>query len=74
MVTGNSVPHIKALAAEVQLRLKEAGTPCYRKSGSAESAWIAMDYVDVVVHIFSAQTRAYYALEALWSDAVRLEA
>ncbi len=73
IATGNSPPHIKALADEVTRTLKTAGTRCHRKSGTAESQWMAMDYVDVVVHLFSAETRSYYALEELWSDAVRVD-
>ncbi len=70
IVHGNSTPHIKALAEEVQVRLKkEDGVRTHRTSGTADSAWIAMDYVDVVLHIFSRETREYYALEELWSDA-----
>lgn len=73
MVTGTSAPHIKALADETAVTLKKEGVKCYRKSGTPESRWIAMDYLDVVVHIFSADTRTYYALEELWSDAERIE-
>ncbi len=69
IVHGNSTPHIKALAEEVHVRLKKEGVRTHRTSGTAESAWIAMDYVDVVVHIFSRETREYYALQDLWSDA-----
>ena len=36
-------------------------------SGDPESGWIVSDYVDVVVHVFSAEARAYYALEKLWA-------
>lgn len=74
IVHGNSSPHIKALAEEVHLRLKQEGVRNHRKSGSPESAWIAMDFVDVVVHVFSGETRQYYALEELWSDAERISA
>ncbi len=73
MVTGTSAPHIKALADETVVTLKKEGVRCYRRSGTPESRWIAMDLVDVVVHIFSAETRSYYALEELWSDAKRIE-
>ena len=38
-------------------------------SGDPESGWIAIDYVDVVVHVFSPEARAYYALEKLWESA-----
>ena len=72
IVTGTSSPHLRALSEEVESALREAGTRCYRKSGTADSLWIAMDFIDVVVHVFTAETRAYYALEELWSDAVRL--
>ena len=39
----------------------------YRVSGDPESGWIVCDFVDVVVHIFSAEARAYYQLEKLWT-------
>lgn len=73
MVTGNSAPHIKALADETAASLKKRKVRCYRKSGTPESHWMVMDFVDVVVHIFSSETRSYYALEELWSDAERID-
>ncbi len=69
LVTGNNVPHIKALAECVEVALKKAHVRCFRVSGKPESEWIAMDYLDFVIHIFSPERRAYYALEQLWSDA-----
>lgn len=73
MVTGTSGPHIKALSDEVRRALKDRDIRCYRQSGTAESQWVVLDFVDVVVHIFSRDTRAYYALEELWSDAPRVD-
>ncbi len=73
MATGTSAPHIKALAEEVQKVLKQQEVRCHRKSGTAESQWMVLDFVDVVVHIFSRDARAYYALEDLWSDAPRMD-
>ena len=70
--TGTSAPHLKALAEEVELTLKKEGQRVYRKAGSPDSGWIAADYVDVVVHLFLAEAREYYALEQLWNDAPRL--
>ncbi len=69
IVTGNNIPHIKALAESVDVGLKKAGMRCFRVSGTPESEWIAMDYFDMVVHIFSSERRSYYDLEQLWSDA-----
>ena len=40
-----------------------------RVEGLTESRWILMDYLDVVVHVFTPDTRDYYRLEQLWGDA-----
>ena len=40
-----------------------------RVEGSAETGWILMDYLDVVVHIFTPETRDFYRLEQLWGEA-----
>ena len=59
VATGTAAPHLKALV--------KALPKAYRVSGDPESGWIVCDFVDVVVHIFSAEARAYYALEKLWA-------
>jgi ribosome-associated protein len=40
-----------------------------RVEGLSEARWILMDYLDVVVHVFTPETRAYYRLEQLWGEA-----
>lgn len=72
VATGNSGPQLKAMASSVLQSLKEAGVAAYRNSGSPESGWIVLDYVDVVIHIFLPQARQYYAVEELWAKAPRL--
>ncbi len=72
IVTGHNTPHLKALAEELDRELGQAGLRCARRSGQPESGWMVADYLDVVVHIFSAHHRDYYALEQLWSDARRV--
>ena len=67
--TGTAAPHLKALVAGTQAAMKGAGIESYRTSGDPQSGWIVVDYVDVVVHVFSPEARAYYALEKLWTDA-----
>jgi len=67
VATGSAAPHLKALVAETQAAMKAAGVASYRTSGDPESGWIVVDYVDVVVHVFSPEARAYYALERLWA-------
>ena len=59
VATGSAAPHLKAL-------VKALGKKAYRVSGDPESGWIVSDYIDVVVHVFSPEARAYYALEKLW--------
>ena len=66
VATGTAAPHLKALIAGTQRAMKEAGISSYRTSGDPESGWIVVDYVDVVVHVFSPEARAYYAREKLW--------
>ena len=69
VATGTAAPHLKALVAGTQAAMKEAGINSYRTSGDPQSGWIVVDYVDVVVHVFSPEARAYYALEKLWESA-----
>ncbi len=66
VASGMSKPHIKALYEDVLVRLKHEGTPCYRHNGEVEGGWVVLDYVDVVVHIFTAEARDYYQVEDLW--------
>ena len=72
IATGKNPPHIKALISEVERELTQAGVRRYRHSGTPESRWVVADYLDAVIHIFSPETRSYYALERLWSDAKRV--
>ena len=69
VATGVAAPHLKGLISGVQGAMKDAGEKSYRTSGDPESGWIVVDYVDVVVHVFSPEARAYYALEKLWDAA-----
>ena len=69
VATGTAAPHLKALVAGAQAAMKDVGVDSYRTSGDPQSGWIVVDYVDIVVHVFSPEARAYYALEKLWKDA-----
>ena len=69
VASGNSPAHLKALLNEVLVKLKDDGTRCFRRSGDPESGWLVIDYVDVIIHLFTPETREYYAVETLWAQA-----
>ncbi|MBQ7688876.1 MAG: ribosome silencing factor [Clostridia bacterium] len=72
LATGTSNTHIRSLADEVEFKMREAGFEPLRIEGRA-TGWILQDYGDVIVHVFSAEQRAQYALEKLWGDAERVD-
>lgn len=66
---GNSNTQVKALAGEVEEKLQETGiSPCHIE-GYNEAVWTVLDYGSVIVHIFNRESRDFYKLEKLWSDA-----
>lgn len=68
--TGNSHPQVDALADNVEEFAKKATKENpIGIEGRENSEWILLDYSDVVVHIFLRETREFYKLEKLWSDA-----
>ena len=73
LVTGTSRRQLHAISEEIdQIFENELGDRRLGIEGYAESRWILLDYGDVVVHMFDAETRAYYALEDLWAGAQRV--
>jgi len=68
--SGNTGRQAKAIHDGILEGLKhEHDTTPGRVEGSADGGWILMDYLDVVVHIFTPQTREFYRLEQLWGEA-----
>ncbi|MEP6956444.1 MAG: ribosome silencing factor [Chthoniobacterales bacterium] len=71
--SASSEPQIKAVAGEIEGRLKqEHKVRPVAVDGFPTSQWIVLDYMQVIVHIFHAEKRDFYSLEDLWSDAPRL--
>lgn len=71
--SGTNPRQIQAISDEVELRLKRAGSYPNNVEGYKQAEWVLLDYVDFVVHIFSAAARRYYDLERLWRTAKKLE-
>jgi ribosome-associated protein len=67
--SGRSTRQSKAIADEIRFRLKGDGTRVLRVEGETEGEWILMDYLSVVVHIFTPRARDFYRLETLWKEA-----
>jgi len=73
VTSGRNSRQVKTIAEEVESRLKaNGGINPLRIEGLGDSQWILLDYGDLVVHVFLDETRTYYDLERLWSDAPRI--
>ena len=67
--SGNTGRQAKAIHDGILEGLKkEHGMNPRRVEGSATAGWILMDYLDVIVHIFTPETRDFYRLEQLWGE------
>ena len=67
---GSSNTQVRAIADFVIEEVKkETGSNPWNKEGFENMQWILLDYVDIVVHIFQAEARAFYDIEGLWADA-----
>ncbi len=66
----SSTIQVKAIAENIEYQVKEnCDEPPYHHEGMSASHWVLVDYVNVVVHIFHGETRKFYRLEEMWSDA-----
>ena len=61
------------MSDEVEEKLSKLGLEPKRIEGYQTASWILLDYYDVIVHIFLRETREFYALERLWSDAGQVD-
>jgi len=72
--TGGNPRQTKAIWDEVYSVLKRDEQVLPRSvAGEAEATWIVADYLDVVLHVFTPDTRRYYRLEELWGDVPSIE-
>ena len=68
--TGNTDRQVKAIHDGVHAGMKQDhGLLPSRVEGLPQAHWVLMDYLDVVVHVFTPETRAFYRLEQLWGEA-----
>ena len=70
LCSGTSDTQIDAIATSIEEEVYKASKQDpWHKEGKLNREWILLDYVDVVVHVFKKERRAFYDLEQLWGDA-----
>jgi ribosome-associated protein len=73
LATGSSEPHLRAIVDEVTERLRiDHGLRPRAVDGGFHTAWVVLDFFDVIVHVMRADLRERYDLEGLWGDAARI--
>jgi ribosome-associated protein len=73
LCSGTSQRQVKAIADAVEESLRAAKVRPAHVEGYDRADWILMDFFTFIVHVFTPQTRTFYALERLWGDAERIE-
>jgi ribosome-associated protein len=73
LLSGRSDRQVRAIAGQIEKKLKEVGSPPLGIEGLRQGRWVLLDCSEVVVHVFEPEVRELYALERLWSDAPVLD-
>lgn len=71
IASGTSDTHLKSISEHIQDTMRNDWKARAKPQGTAESFWMVLDYGDVIVHIFDADTREFYDLERLWSPTLK---
>ncbi|MDR3611700.1 MAG: ribosome silencing factor [Ignavibacteriaceae bacterium] len=67
--SADSDTQVKAIADEVDKKMREEGVRSWHTEGYRSLNWVLIDFVDIVVHVFKKESRDYYSLDKLWGDA-----
>jgi ribosome-associated protein len=67
--SGTSERQMRSVAQELENLGKEHDNTVFRSNRDTGGTWVVVDFVDLVVHLFEPNQRAYYDIEALWADA-----
>ena len=72
--SGTSMPQLRAILRDVAGKVEEElGTKAAHTEGKADTRWVVLDFIDVMVHVMHQDLRDYYGLEDLWKDAKEVE-
>ena len=72
IATATSSTHVRALADEVEEKLKEQGVEPHHIEGKS-TGWIVLDYNSVIVNVFTPDQREFYNLDSMWKDATQID-
>lgn len=67
--SGRSSTQVKSLGGEVEFRIGERGVDPLHYEGRDNNNWVVLDYGEVILHVFSRESREFYKLEKLYGDA-----
>ncbi len=73
IVSGSNDRQVAAITSEIEDKLTEIGVEPKYKEGIRGSRWIALDYGDLIVHVFHQEERELFGLEKVWAEGERLE-
>lgn len=73
IATARSSTHMQGMTNHLLHELRDEGLRPLAAPEAAQTNWSILDYGDVVVHLFSGQSREYYSLESLWGDAKAMD-
>jgi ribosome-associated protein len=73
IATGTSARQMRSVAEQVRELGEQRSFPPMNTSGEEAGQWILVDFVDVVLHLFTPETRAFYDLDGLWADAPKVD-
>jgi ribosome-associated protein len=73
VASGTSDAHVRGIAESVMEKLHRRGVRAHHVEGLPGGRWVLLDFVDFVVHLFHPETRSFYQLERLWSDAPEIK-
>ena len=72
--TGSSMPQLRAILRDVAGKVEEQhGVKPVHSEGKADTRWVVLDFIDVMVHVMDPELRSYYGLEDLWKDAKEVD-
>lgn len=69
VMSGSNTRKLRSIAGNMEEQLAKIGLKPYMREGTPDSAWILLDYIDFVLHVFRTEEREFYQIENLWKDA-----